>query len=133
MLQKQYIFRGRRIQRGRGLGSIFGNLLRISVPLLKSVGKYAARQLLTAGQDTLNDIDSGIEPKEALRRTRNRAKDRIIQDIKKKMTGGGRSRKRKRCSQSTSRSKRRKRLNTKPKKSKMIKRRKKKKNSLSIF
>ena len=96
MLQNQYIFRGRRIQRGRGLGSIFGNLLRTSIPILKSIGKYAFRQLLTAGQDTLNDIDSGIDVKQAFRRKINRTKDRITHDIKKKMTGGGKKTKRRR-------------------------------------
>ena len=132
MLQNQYIFRGRRIQRGRGLGSIFGNLLRTSIPILKSIGKYAFRQLLTAGQDTLNDIDSGIDVKQAFRRTSNRTKDRIIHDIKKKMTGGGK--KRKRMSQSVPRSKRRKIAKVKTKKSKKTKRRRnrKKKSSSSI-
>ena len=82
-MQHQHIFRGRRLQKGRGLGAIFGQILRRSVPFLKTVGKYATKQLLTAGNETLNDITSGMNVKEALHRSKLRTKQRIIQDIKK--------------------------------------------------
>ena len=130
-MQHQHIFRGRRIQKGRGVGAIFGQLLRRSVPFLKTIGKYATKQLLTAGNDTINDISTGISVKDALRRNKLRTKERIIQDIKTKMSGGGRKRKKRTLKNKKPQKRRRKTSHKRIKHNK--KRRKHKRNNKSSF
>ena len=92
-MNHQHIFRGRRLMKGRGLGSIFGKIFRSSVPYLKSIGKYATKQLLQAGNDTIRDLDSGMKLKDSILKNKRKTKNRIISDIKKKMTGNGKKRK----------------------------------------
>lgn len=57
-------FAGARVQRGSGLGSIFGGLVRSAVPLLKRVGKEVAK----GGVGILGDVISGQSLKTAAKR-----------------------------------------------------------------
>lgn len=46
------VYSGAQWQRGYGLGSVFGSLLRAAVPVLKSTGKSLAKQALKTGTET---------------------------------------------------------------------------------
>ena len=81
--------------RGSGLGGVFGRLFRSSIPYLKSLGRYAGRQLLESGADTIQDIKQGMAPRRALQKNITKTKDRIVSTIKRKLSGGGRNRSRK--------------------------------------
>lgn len=117
--------------KGRGVGSIFGKIFRSSIPYLKSIGKYATKQLLQAGNETLRDLDSGMNLKESILKNKRKTKERIISDIKKKMSGNGKKRKKRKNIQ---RKRRHRKSSYKQKKSKKNKRKKtNKKKTKSIF
>lgn len=53
-------FAGGRMQRGHGLGSLFGGLLRSVVPMVGRVlKKEVPRRLFTMGSDVLRDVSQG--------------------------------------------------------------------------
>ena len=78
------VFRGRLLQRGSGIGSLFGRLFRASVPYLKTVGQYAMKNLFDTGINTINDLQSGMKFNEAIRKNSQTTKNKIVNDIKKK-------------------------------------------------
>ena len=53
------VFRGNRVQRGHGLGSMFKGLLKSVVPLVKSGAKSLGKQALSTGLDITRDVLSG--------------------------------------------------------------------------
>lgn len=137
MVRRQMIFSGRRVMRGRGLGSIFAKIFRSSVPYLKNIGKYATRQLLQTGVETLNDMDGGMNVKEAFKSNLQKSKRRIITDIKSKMSGGGGGtltrRRRRRAKKQTDKSRKRKRKTPKTKRNSKNKKRKVNNNNKSCL
>ena len=75
--------------RGAGLGGLFARLFRSSVPYLKTLGRYAKNQILDAGAGILTDIKSGVNVRDAVKKNAMSTRDRIVTDIKRKMTGRG--------------------------------------------
>ena len=53
------VYAGRRYQRGDGLGSIFGGLIRAAAPLLKRGAKTLGRQALKTGLNIVGDVAEG--------------------------------------------------------------------------
>ena len=87
------IYRGRRYQRGHGLGSLFRSIARIAVPVLKRtavpalkrLGKSAlkniGREALTSGRDLASDVISGRPIKEAVKARGKEGIDRTLQRV----------------------------------------------------
>ncbi len=61
-------YSGQAFQRGTGIGSFFRGLFRSIFPIVKSVGKEAAKQALTAGVGVANDYMSGTNVKQSLKK-----------------------------------------------------------------
>lgn len=59
------IFQGHRIQRGYGLGSIFGKLFRFAMPLLKRGAKHAGQALAKTGVNIASDALQGGDIRES--------------------------------------------------------------------
>ena len=57
------VYRGSGIQRGHGLGSILGGLLRSAAPLMKSAAKTIGREALNFGVGLAKDALSGEDVK----------------------------------------------------------------------
>ena len=53
------VFRGARMQRGYGLGSMLKGLLRTAIPIVKSGGKFLGKKALQAGMDVVRDVANG--------------------------------------------------------------------------
>jgi hypothetical protein len=59
------VFAGRRYQRGHGLGSIFGELFKAAMPLLKKGAKTLEREALKTGLNIAGDVVQGRNSKQA--------------------------------------------------------------------
>ena len=66
------VFTGGRMQRGHGLGSIFGGLARLAMPLIKKTLPVLKRQAFKTGSRVLGDVLKGRSLKTA-------AKQRLLQ------------------------------------------------------
>ena len=62
------VFRGSRMQRGYGLGSILSGMFRTAIPFLKSGAKALGKQALRTGVSIGQDVLSGQNLKTAARR-----------------------------------------------------------------
>ena len=62
------VFRGSRMQRGYGLGSILSGMFRTAIPFLKSGAKALGKQALKTGVSIGQDVLSGQNLKTAARR-----------------------------------------------------------------
>jgi len=62
------VYRGAYHQRGHGLGSILSSLFQSVFPLFKKVAPVVGSQLLKTGINTLHDMNTGMEPRAALKR-----------------------------------------------------------------
>ena len=75
-------YRGRRTQRGHGLGAIFKNLIRAAVPTVKTVGKSVGRELLKkgakAGVAIASDALAGRDVKTAAKRRISKAAVQVL-------------------------------------------------------
>jgi hypothetical protein len=108
------VFYGARMQRGHGIGSIFGGLFRTIFPILKRVAPAIGRQALETGMQIAGDVAGDRSVKEA-------AKTRVVEAIEKginkiasaqNQTGSGISRKRTRSTATNVRGKKKKKLAT---------------------
>ena len=116
-------------QRGHGLGGIFRSLARVfmpiaktvfkaSKPLMKKAVKYAGKEALQVGLDTVTDVVNGNDLKTSLKKnvkTRsrhvlNKTKDKIKEGLQKVIKGAGK--KRKHQFKSSTRKKRAKKMKT---------------------
>lgn len=61
-------YAGQPYQRGAGIGSFFRGLFRSIFPIVKSVGKEAAKQAVTAGVGLANDYLAGDNIKTSIKR-----------------------------------------------------------------
>lgn len=82
---------GRRIQRGRGIGSLFGSLFRTLLPLgkklltsdaSKSIARSVGKTLKEAAVDTAMDVLQGKDVKEAAQQSLNKTKRKIASTIR---------------------------------------------------
>ena len=68
----QLYYKGRRYQKGHGLGNVLGTLFRSALPFLKktavSVGKDVLKSGVTVGSHALTDIVSGAPVKQSIKR-----------------------------------------------------------------
>ena len=117
--------------RGAGLGGIFSRIFRSSIPYLKTLGRYAKNQLLDAGAGVLYDMKNGVHVKEAIKKNALSTRDKIVSDIKRKMTGRGIKRRKKAIKKKNT--KRLKKSYNKKSKRKSIKKRKTKEKSFNLF
>ena len=61
-------FRGRRYQRGHGLGSVLGSLFKSILPAAKKVGKTVGKELLRTGAHVASDALAGENVGQSLER-----------------------------------------------------------------
>ena len=61
-------FRGRRYQRGHGLGSVLGSLFKTILPAAKKVGKTVGKELLRTGAHVASDALAGENVGQSLER-----------------------------------------------------------------
>jgi hypothetical protein len=61
------VFVGPYSQRGHGLGGILGSMGKMAMPLLKQVGKHAAKLALSTGANLLGDVFQGRNFKDSLK------------------------------------------------------------------
>ena len=80
-------FRGARMQRGYGIGSIFKSLARYAIPLFKQGAKVVGKRALQAATEVGQDVLQGKNVKEAFK---SRGKQAASDVAKKVMTGKGR-------------------------------------------
>ena len=84
-------FRGARMQRGYGIGSIFKSLARYAIPLFKQGAKVFGKRALQAATEVGQDVLQGKNVKEAFKsRGKQAASDVAKNAAKKVMTGKGR-------------------------------------------
>lgn len=62
------VYRGRRRQRGYGLGGLFASLFRQAAPLLKQGAKVMGKQLLKTGVAVAKDVVQGRNLKTSLKK-----------------------------------------------------------------
>ena len=94
--------------RGHGLGGLFASLFRRSIPFLKSVGLYTARNLKSIGMESLREMSEGDKPKDVLKKTARRFTGRVLSDLGSKLQGRGCKRKRAKTSKIPRKTKRQK-------------------------
>ena len=76
------IYKGRRRQRGYGVGGNFASFYRTASPLLKNFGITVAKEALQAGNDILEDLEKGKSNwKENLKKHGKRAAKRSFNPI----------------------------------------------------
>ena len=84
-------FRGARMQRGYGIGSIFKSLARYAIPLFKQGAKVVGKRALQAATEVGQDVLQGKNVKEAFKsRGKQAASDVAKNAAKKVMTVKGR-------------------------------------------
>ena len=84
-------FRGARMQRGYGIGSIFKSLARYAIPLPKQGAKVVGKRALQAATEVGQDVLQRKNVKEAFKsRGKQAASDVAKNAAKKVMTGKGR-------------------------------------------
>ena len=59
------VFYGARMQRGHGIGSIFGSLFRSVLPIFKRVAPAIGKKAIQTGLEIVDDVASGQSLKEA--------------------------------------------------------------------
>lgn len=86
-----HIFEGKRLQRGRGIGSLFGSVFRSLVPLgkkvltsnvTKNIAKTAGKTLKNAAIDTAVDLLEGKNLKDSAKNSLDVTKRKLAQAIK---------------------------------------------------
>ena len=81
------VFAGASFQRGHGLGSLFGGLVRMAMPLLKTGAKRLGKEALKAGVGVAGDVLSGQNVKTSMKRHATQAARRTVRKgIKRKAT-----------------------------------------------
>ena len=67
-----FVYSGRRYQKGHGLGNLLGSLFRTALPMIKNTAKTVGKELVkssaVAGQNALSDIIAGGSVKDSLKR-----------------------------------------------------------------
>lgn len=84
------VYAGARWQKGYGLGGIFGSLMRSALPVLKTVGKRAAKEVLRTGLEAgvgiASDALQGKNLKAAARARVSRAAANTVENVIKTHT-----------------------------------------------
>lgn len=62
------VYAGTRVQRGSGLGNIFGGMIRAAIPILKRGAKTLGKSAVKTGMRVVSDIASGQGFKSSLKR-----------------------------------------------------------------
>lgn len=99
------VFRGARIQRGHGLGNVFGSLFRWLKPMVQKTATAAGRELVKTGADIASDALAGKPLKEAAEQRLKETADRGLNTIQQQVRGQQQNRPRKRKAASSTRAK----------------------------
>lgn len=90
-----YYYAGSSYQKGYSIGGFLGGLFRTILPFLRSGAAAVGREALRASSHILADATDTKQPiRESVRRHATEAKDNLIKQLAKKMTGSGIKRKR---------------------------------------
>ena len=86
-------FRGTQHQRGSGLGSLFGGLLRAVMPAAKSALKTVGREAMRTGISVASDALAGADPLQSLEHHGRRSARKLLKKagrkVRKQQTGRG--------------------------------------------
>ena len=77
------VFRGSRMQRGYGIGSVLSGMLRAAVPFLRRGAQALGKQALRTGLDVGRDVLSG-------RKLKDSARQRTLQTVRNVVENAGR-------------------------------------------
>lgn len=91
-------FRGARLQRGSGLGSLFKGFVRTALPFAKTGAKLLGKSLLSTGANILKDVANGEGFKQSLKKRGKQGGKKFLSSLNNQM---GRGTKRKRVSDKT--------------------------------
>ena len=84
---------GARVQRGHGLGNLFGSLLRSAMPLIKRGALALGKRALTTGMCVAGDVAAGQNLKQAVTRSAKEAGGELLNGrLKSKQPPPGRRR-----------------------------------------
>ena len=83
------VFTGGRVQRGHGLGSLFGGLIRSAVPLIKNGAMALGKRAFKTGLNVAGDVVAGHNLKDsAKRRVKEAGKDMISRILRGETPSG---------------------------------------------
>ena len=79
-------FVGSRYQRGSGIGSIFGSLLRSVLPIAKSAGKAIGKEALRTGMSVASDALAGENFKQSLENNARASASRLLNKANRRIS-----------------------------------------------
>lgn len=82
------VFRGSRMQRGYGIGSVLSGMLRAAVPFLKRGAQALGKQALRTGLDVGRDVLSGQKLKDSARQRTMQTMRNVMENAGRRTTGG---------------------------------------------
>ena len=88
------VFRGSRMQRGYGIGSVLSGMLRAAVPFLRRGAQALGKQALRTGLDVGRDVLSGRKLKDSARQRTLQTVRNVVEKAGRRTDGGTASRQR---------------------------------------
>ena len=82
------VFRGSRMQRGYGVGSVLSGMLRAAVPFLRKGAQALGKQALRTGLDVGRDVLSGRKLKDSARQRTMQTMRNVLENAGRRTTGG---------------------------------------------
>lgn len=117
------VYSGRRIQRGHGLGNIFGSLFRsVALPLVKRTVvpalkkaaitgvKHVGRRVAQTGLDIASDVISGKKPSQAVKERASKTGRQLLLEARQRLLQSGKAPKRKPVRRKTNPTRKRRRV-----------------------
>ena len=82
------VFRGSRMQRGYGIGSVLSGMLRAAVPFLRRGAQALGKQALRTGLDVGRDVLSGRKFKDSARQRTMQTMKNVVENAGRRTNGG---------------------------------------------
>ena len=82
------VFRGSRMQRGYGIGSVLSGMLRAAVPFLRRGAQALGKQALRTGLDVGRDVLSGRKLKDSARQRTLQTVRNVVEKAGRRTNGG---------------------------------------------
>ena len=82
------VFRGSRMQRGYGVGSVLSGMFRAAVPFLRKGAQALGKQALRTGLDVGRDVLSGRKLKDSARQRTMQTMRNVMENAGRRTTGG---------------------------------------------
>ena len=82
------VFRGSRMQRGYGVGSVLSGMLRAAVPFLRKGAQALGKQALRTGLDVGRDVLSGRKLKDSARQRTMQTMRNVMENAGRRTAGG---------------------------------------------